>query len=154
MPWPEPVHDTWNECLDWLERAFVGRQKRPSIRLTNDPLDDRSCIHVVLGGSHPGSVSGAMLGDHLSLDAIRDIVTFASNRQLPVEAWVLWGLGRVPRRLEVLARWVASLARVASRTSIVVRTDAFDASTRRRLQALLVRTGCEVVDPREPAEAV
>lgn len=97
-------------------------------------------VHVALGDRLPRSGRGdACLSPELCERRLVEVVRFASQRNLPIDAWAIWHPHRLPHRVDRVARWLAAVARAAPENQVMLVTDGVPPAYLRRLLGHLRR---------------
>lgn len=128
------MNQIWNIAARWL----FGRGSGARIRLVEEVhLPPGMFVCVPLAGSVRQIRADLVLSDRFGPAVVREVVEFAARRGLPVDGWVVRGIGHLPYRCETAARWLAGLAEAAGSGTILVAVGELEPDLVERLGAHL-----------------
>lgn len=144
--------------IDWrsIGRWLFGVERAAHVRFVHEVECTSSTaglfVCVPLGGTLARARSDLAVSDRFGPARVREVVEFAARRNLPVDGWVIRGVGTLPVRCARAGDWIAGLARAAGDGTIFVSVGALDAETAERLAAHVRRHGVAVEFSRPPEE--
>jgi len=120
-----------------IRRWLFGCVSRSGVRLVEGAPERRGLyVCIPLAGRLEEVRAELIVSDRFGPAAVRELVYFAGRRELPVDGWIVRGVGAMPADRRRVARWLVALAS-AAHVPLFVDVDRLAPDATERLRARL-----------------